>query len=330
MEPGKSVQRGPLFPRFFLLRRTILICCLLAHEVGQRQAARLRDEPMNDAPIAVFDSGLGGLTVVRAIHQALPRETIVYFGDTARVPYGTKSSRTVLQFAEQDCQFLLQFEPKLVVVACNTASALALSELSGRVHVPLLGVVEPGASEGVRQAAGGAIAVLATEATVASGAYLKAIQDLSPRTAVTQQRCPSLVPLIEEGRDATDPILRMLLDEYLDGIRPLKPAVVLLGCTHYPLVSDAVAQLMPGSKIVDSADATARQVRQWLIGDDALSGSRVSGRLRCYVSDNPQRFREVGARFLGSAYGGIRDVTWVTPEQFFNEAVLPTGAANRF
>lgn len=285
---------------------------------------------MNDSPIAVFDSGLGGLTVVRAIHEVLPRETIVYFGDTARVPYGTKSSRTVLQFAEQDCQFLLQFEPKLVVVACNTASALALRDLAGKVQVPLLGVVEPGAAAAVRQAEGRPIAVLATEATVASGAYLKAIQDLSPRTAVTQQRCPSLVPLIEEGRDSQDPILRMLLDEYLEGIRPLKPAVIVLGCTHYPLVTEAIADLIPGAAIVDSADATARQVRQFLLSEDALSGSRVSGRLRCYVSDNPQRFREVGARFLGPAYGGIRDVTWVTPEQFFNEAVLPTGAASRF
>lgn len=275
---------------------------------------------MNQQPIAVFDSGLGGLTVVRALQQHLPGEEIVYFGDTARVPYGTKSSRTVLQFAEQDCQFLLQFDPKLVVVACNTASALALGELAARFPVPMLGVVEPGASEAVRHAQGRPIAVLATEATVSSGAYLQAIQKLAPRTAVTQQRCPSLVPLIEEGRPSSDPILRMLLSEYLEDVRPLKPAVVVLGCTHYPLVGEAIAEMMPDARVVDSADATARRARSTLTDLDALSPSNRRGRLRCYVSDNPQRFREVGGRFLGQP---IRDVTWVTPEQFFNDAVLP-------
>ncbi len=274
---------------------------------------------MNNQPIAVFDSGLGGLTVVRALQQHLPNETIYYFGDTARVPYGTKSSRTVLQFAEQDCQFLLQFDPKLVVVACNTASALALTELSSRFSVPMLGVVEPGAEEAVRCAQGRAIAVLATEATVSSGAYLQAIQAQSPRTAVTQQRCPSLVPLIEEGRSSNDPILRMLLEEYLEDVRPLKPAVVVLGCTHYPLVGDVIAEMMPAARVVDSADATARRACRLLGELDALASSEERGRLHCYVSDNPQRFREIGGRFLGRP---IRDVTWVTPEQFFNDAVL--------
>lgn len=276
---------------------------------------------MSDQPIAVFDSGLGGLTVVRAIGRHLPGETIVYFGDTARVPYGSKSQQTILQFSEQNCQFLLQFDPKLIVVACNTASALALRDLESRVSVPLVGVIEPGASEAVFRARGGPIAVLATEATVASGAYLKAIQQLSPRTSVMQRRCPSLVPLIEEGRPASDPILRMLAAEYLEDVRPLNPAVVLLGCTHYPLVQDAVAELMPGAEVVDSADATARQIKTMLAAEGNLSGRSTGGRLRCYVSDNPQRFREVGARFLGSAYGGIRDVAWVTPEQFFHESV---------
>ncbi len=280
---------------------------------------------MNEQPIAVFDSGLGGLTVVRALGRHLPGESIVYFGDTARVPYGSKSPQTVLQFAEQDCQFLLQFDPKLVVVACNTATALALNDLIPRVPIPLLGVIEPGAADAVRRAGGRAIAVLATEATVASGAYLQAIHALSPGTAVMQRQCPSLVALIEEGRPAEDPVLRMLVSEYLENVIPLHPAVILLGCTHYPLVEPVIAELMPAARIVDSADATARRVRQMLIDDDALSARGAGGRLRCYVSDNPQRFREVGGRFLGSAYGGIRDVAWVTPEQFCNEAAVLGG-----
>ncbi|GMU24375.1 MAG: glutamate racemase [Phycisphaerae bacterium] len=279
---------------------------------------------MSTQPIGVFDSGLGGLTVVRALQQHLPGENIVYFGDTARVPYGTKSSQTVFQFAEQDCHFLLRFNPKMVIVACNTASALALNDLYGRIPVPLLGVVEPGAAAAVQAAAGRAIAVLATESTVSSGAYPRAIQLLAPDTPVVQQRCPSLVSLIEEGRPCDDPILRLLLDEYLDGVRWLRPAVVLLGCTHYPLVGSAIAELMAGSTVIDSADATARRAKAMLTDLDALSCAAGKGRLRCYVSDNPQRFREIGGRFLGHA---IRDVTWVTPEQFFNENLLNTDEA---
>ncbi len=278
---------------------------------------------MNDRPVAVFDSGLGGLTVVRALGDRLPNETIVYFGDTARVPYGTKSSQTVLQFAEQDLHFLMRFDPKLVIIACNTASALALDELASRVPVPLLGVVKPGAAEAVRRSQGRAVAILATESTVASEAYPRAIHALAPHLPVTQRRCPSLVSLIEEGRSGDDPILRMLLTEYLEGVRQLDPAVVLLGCTHYPLVAPAVAELMPGATVVDSADATARAARDVLVRQGVLSLSTAGGRLRCYVSDNPQRFREVGGRFLGWP---IRDVTWVTPEQFFHESMLAAAA----
>jgi len=281
----------------------------------------VKDEPMNDQPIAVFDSGLGGLTVVRALQEQLPNEAIVYFGDTARVPYGTKSSRTVAQFAEQDCHFLMRFDPKLVIVACNTASALALDELSVKVEVPLLGVVEPGAKAAVRRSHGSRIAVLATESTVASEAYPRAIEALSPDTPVTQRHCPSLVSMIEEGRSSDDPILKMLLNEYLDGIRQLDPAVVLLGCTHYPLIADAVAEFMPHAGVVDSADATAREAQKMLTELDALSSSATKGRLQCYVSDNPQRFREVGGRFLNQP---IREVTWITPEQFFHEDLLPS------
>lgn len=277
---------------------------------------------MNDQPIAVFDSGLGGLTVVRALQKILPNETIIYFGDTARVPYGIKSSRTIVQFAEQDIRFLLRFDPKLVVAACNTASALALDEVMPDFSVPLLGVVKPGAAAAVQQSEGRPIAVLATESTVASEAYRRAIGELDEHLPVTQKACPSLVPLIEEGRTSDDPILRMLLAEYLEDVRDLDPAVVLLGCTHYPLVQSAVSGLMPDAQVVDSAASTARAVHRLLAADDALSSSSVRGRLRCYVSDNPQRFREVGSRFLGES---ICNVTWISPEQFFHENLLPAG-----
>jgi len=272
---------------------------------------------MSPQPIAVFDSGLGGLTVVRALRRHLPHEPVIYFGDTARVPYGNKSSPTVEQFAAQNCRFLLRFDPKVVVVACNTASALALEGLRRRFDVPLVGVVEPGAAEAVRQARRGGVAVLAPEATVASEAYPKAIRAIDPTLPVIQQQCPSLVALIEEGRSAEDPILLMLLGEYLEGVRRLDPSVILLGCTHYPLVADAVRKLMPQALVVDSAEATARAVKDRLTAAGTLWGASEPGRLHCYVSDNPQRFRAVGERFLGHP---IRDVTWVTPEQFFEES----------
>jgi glutamate racemase len=272
---------------------------------------------MSSQPIAVFDSGLGGLTVVRALRQHLPHESVVYFGDTARVPYGNKSSPTVEQFAAQNCRFLLRFDPKLVIVACNTASALALPSLKQRFQVPMIGVIEPGAAEAVLHARRGGVAVLATEATVASETYPKAIRAIDPTLPVIQQQCPSLVALIEEGRPETDTILLMLLGEYLEGARRLDPSVILLGCTHYPLVTEAIRKLMPQVRVVDSADATARAVKAQLADADALSASTQPGRLHCYVSDNPQRFRAVGERFLGYP---IRDVTWITPEQFFEQA----------
>ncbi|HOA75498.1 MAG TPA: glutamate racemase [Phycisphaerae bacterium] len=274
---------------------------------------------MSDQPIAVFDSGLGGLTVVRSLQQHLPGETLVYFGDTARVPYGTKTSKTVLQFAVQNCDFLLRFNPKLIIVACNTASALALDDLIPRMPVPLLGVVKPGAVAAVERSAGRGIAVLATEATVASEAYPRAIHALDPNIPVIQRQCPSLVSLIEEGRSSDDDILRRLLAEYLETVKRLDPAVILLGCTHYPLVAPAVADLMPAATVVDSADATAAAARTLLTEMNALTTRTGHGKLHCYVSDNPQRFREVGGRFLGQP---IREVTWVSPEQFFHEHTL--------
>ena len=274
---------------------------------------------MNDQPIAVFDSGLGGLTVVRALQQVLPAERIIYFGDTARVPYGTKTSQTVLQFAEQDCDFLLRFKPKLMIVACNTASALALEDLVSRVPVPLLGVVKPGATAAVAQADKRGIAVLATEATVSSEAYPKAISALSPHLPVVQRACPSLVSMIEEGRGAEDPILRALLREYLETLTHLDPSVVLLGCTHYPLVAPAIAEFLPRAKVVDSAEATAAAALAWIDEHDARGGPAAGADLQCFVSDNPARFGVVGSRFLGRQ---MRPAIWVTPEQFFNEHTL--------
>ena len=271
---------------------------------------------MSTDPIAVFDSGLGGLSVVRHLRQLLPHEDLVYFGDTARIPYGTKSRPTVVQFALETARFLLQFEPKLIVAACNTASALALEVLQRDLPVPVIGVVEPGARAAARLAAGRPVAIIGTEATIASAAYLKAIRALVPEQPVIAQACPLFVPLVEEGRDCDDPIVRLAVDTYLAPLRTQNIHVIVLGCTHYPLLRPAIAACMgPDVHIVDSGRETSLAVQRHLAQHDSLSSAGTGGNMRCYVSDNPARFRQVGSRFLNEA---IEHVEWVEPERYVN------------
>jgi glutamate racemase len=276
-------------------------------------------------PIGVFDSGIGGLTVVAELRRRLPGEEIVYFGDTARVPYGIKSADTVTRFAREDCAFLLRFEPKLIVVACNTASANALPAIEEWLDVPVCGVVEPGAAAAVAAAEGRTVAVIATEATISSDAYRKAIQRRRPELPVVQQACPLLVPLVEEGRHPDDRVVQLVLSEYLAPLRALSPRVLVLGCTHYPLLKPAMASVLGGQTVlVDSAEQTAACVAEMLAESGSLSGQGSGGKLKCYVSDNPHRFQAVGSRFLGEP---ITDVVWVSPELFFAETsqTIPGG-----
>lgn len=272
--------------------------------------------------IGVFDSGIGGLTVVRELRRRLPGEDIVYFGDTARVPYGIKTSETVTRFARQNCEFLLRFDPKLIVVACNTASAAALPELEAVLPVPVCGVVQPGAKEAVLQSEGGTIAVIATEATIASDAYRRAIKRYDSHARVVQRPCPLFVPIAEEGRTCADPIVLAVVRDYLDPIVRLEPRVLVLGCTHYPLLRDAIIEVAGGDiRLVDSGEQTAKAVVDRLSARGILSGREEAGSLVSYVSDNPQRFRELGQRFLSHP---IVDVTWVSPEQFYAQEFAQT------
>lgn len=265
--------------------------------------------------IGVFDSGIGGLTVVRELRRRLPHEDIVYFGDTARVPYGIKSSDTVTRFARETCEFLLRFDPKMVVVACNTASAAALQALEAALPVPCCGVVEPGAREAVLRADGRTIAVIATEATINSDAYRRAMKRYQPDSRVVQKPCPLFVPLAEEGRGCDDPITQAVVRDYLDPIVRLDPRVMVLGCTHYPLLKEAIAEVTGADiALLDSGEQTARAVVSRLRSSGALASRFEPGKLSCYVSDNPQRFRELGQRFLDQP---VVDVTWISPEQFY-------------
>jgi glutamate racemase len=271
----------------------------------------------NSSPIGVFDSGLGGLTVARAIRALLPRESIAYFGDTARLPYGTKSAATVHRFTRQCLRFLMSMHPKMLVVACNTASALALDKLRGEFSVPVIGVLEPGARAAVDVAAHDTrpgskrVGLIATEATIASNAYQLAIRALDPRVQVIGRACPLLVPLIEEGREPTDIVVDLVLREYLQPFLEWNTSSMILGCTHYPLFASAIqTALGDGVQLIDSAEQTALVVRRELDTMQARSASS-GGRLICYVTDQGQRFERLASRFLGESVG---QPVWVTPE----------------
>ncbi len=273
--------------------------------------------------IAVFDSGLGGLSVVRHLRKLLPQEDILYFGDTARVPYGSKSRQTVVTFALEDARFLMQFEPKLVVVACNTASAFAIKELERELPVPVVGCVVPGARAAVNVPGDGAIAILGTEGTISSGAYPAAIAQIAPAREVVQKACPLFVPLVEEGRGCDDEIVRLTARTYLEPLRARGVKCVVLGCTHYPLLRETIAGCLgPDVTLIDSGRETSLEVRRTLAEHDGLFPSGRIGSMHCYVSDNPARFKAVGSRFLEQE---ITHVEFVEPERYISSGLLERG-----
>lgn len=262
---------------------------------------------MNNRPIGVFDSGLGGLTVVRELRAAMPDEDIVYLGDSARVPYGIKSLETVRRFALEDAGFLLRFNPKLLVVACNTASAAAIDVLRDKSPIDVVDVIHPGVSAALERT-DGAIGVIATEATISSGAYERAIHARDSRREVIPAACPLLVPIVEEGRSQDDPIVLHVLGDYLHDLQRRRPGAMILGCTHYPLLEVAIAKLMgPSTQIVNSAHATALEVHRRLCETDLQKQSR-GGSLRCFTTDNPQRFAKLGQRFGGEKIKDVKRV----------------------
>ena len=270
-----------------------------------------------DLPIGIFDSGVGGLTVYRALHERLPRERFVYLGDTARVPYGTKSLATVERYAVENARFLEAHGVKLLVVACNTASALALPVIRASVRVPVVGVIEPGARAAVEASAGKRIGVVATEATVRSGAYACAIRELAPEAEVTERACPLFVSLAEEGWAETD-VARAVAEEYLRGLREGGVSAVVLGCTHYPILRRVIQEALgEGVRLIDSGEAAARAVESVVekeglrrTATQELRDLREAGahaRFLCddldhfYVTDAAERFAHVAERFLGAA-----------------------------
>lgn len=263
---------------------------------------------MHDAPIAIFDSGVGGLTVAAAIAERLPEERLVYLGDTARLPYGTKSAETVTRYAVQATRTLMHFNPKMIVVACNTASAVALPVLTAAYEkTPVLGVVEPGARAAVAASRDGMIGVIATEGTVRGGAYVRAIHALKPNANIVQRACPLFVSLAEEGW--TDgPVPELAAQKYLSDIFKDvgRPDTLVLGCTHFPVLTGPIKKAVgPDVTLVDSAATTAREVER-LLDDQVLRRFGDAVAPVFLGTDAPDRFASVGSLFFGRT---------ITPDQ---------------
>ena len=260
-----------------------------------------------ERPIGVFDSGIGGLTVVRALTQCLPRENIVYFGDTARVPYGSKSPQVVREYAAQDVDFLISKDVKMVVVACNTVSAVALDVVQKRANVPVVGVILPGAARAVAASQGRRVGIIGTTATVGSRAYSHAIRQIDKTIQVFARPCPLFVPLAEEGW-MDHPVTALVAKEYLFPLKLEHIDTLILGCTHYPVLRAAIAAAIGNDvTLIDSGEAAAGDVVSVLDREGLRNTNRQRPNLQFFVSDVPEKFTEVGERFLGQRMGKVRN-----------------------
>lgn len=253
----------------------------------------------SEDPIGLFDSGVGGLTVMKQLLKVLPCENYVYFGDTARLPYGEKSPETIIRYSLENAAFLLENKIKLLVVACNTASAYALDELQGLYDIPVVGVIEPGADRTVGMSKTGRIAVLGTRATIRSQAYREAILKRAPTFEVISIACPLLVPLVEE-QYILHPATKLIVQEYLKPLKGSGVDTILLGCTHYPLLREVIEEVLGADVIiVDSANSCAEKVIEVLAEKNLQSSSQESIDPRYFVSDDAKKFQQLGERFLG-------------------------------
>lgn len=258
--------------------------------------------------IGIFDSGVGGLTVLKEITKVLPQEDTIYLGDTARVPYGTKSPETVIRYALQITSFLVSRDIKLLVVACNTASAVSLEVLKKEFPIPIVGVIEPGARRAAAVTKTGKVGVIGTEATIRSSAYAKAIKRINPVIEVITRACPLFVPLAEEGW-VDNEVARLAAKTYLQDLKEAEVDTLVLGCTHYPLLKQIIGEAMgDGVSLVDSAAETAHTVAEILRSSGSLRPSSEKGNHHYFVTDVPAGFIKVGNRFLGGKLGDVYQV----------------------
>jgi glutamate racemase len=259
--------------------------------------------------IGIFDSGVGGLTVLKEIFKALPQEDTIYLGDTARVPYGTKSPETVTRYAHEITSFLVKRDIKLLVAACNTASAVSLDSLKNRFDLPIVGVIEPGARRAASVTKSRKVGVIGTEGTIRSSAYAKAIKRINPEIEVITQACPLFVPLAEEGW-VDNEVTRLTARTYLHGLKEEGVDTLVLGCTHYPILKGIIAEVMgEGVTLVDSAEETACTVAAILSDGNLLRPSSEKGNHHYFVTDVPAGFIRVGNRFLGGRLGDVHQIS---------------------
>ena len=256
---------------------------------------------MDTRPIGVFDSGLGGLTAVRALRRILPEEDLIYFGDTSRVPYGGRSKETILKYARQDVHFLRSFDLKAILVACGTVSTTSLSALQAENDLPIVGVVDPTARRAVAVSAEGKIGMIATLASVRSGAYERAIAALNPGAEVTSRPCPLLVPLVENGRiHPGDVVIETVIREYLAPLQAAGVDTLILGCTHYPLLEEIIGGVMgPGVTLVSAGEESAFALKRALNQQNLRADATHSGTADFTVSDHVEDFERIASLFLG-------------------------------
>lgn len=260
---------------------------------------------MDERPIGVFDSGLGGLTAVREIRSILPFENIIYFGDTSRVPYGGRSQEILLKYARQDIHFLRSFDIKALLVACGTVSTTALPTLEKESDLPILGVVEPACRQALAVTRNKRVGLIATAASVRSGAYERTIAAMDGGVTVIARACPLFVPLVENGRYRVgDSVIETVAREYLEPLKAEGIDTLILGCTHYPLLKDVIANVMgPGVALIDSGEESAKELQRLLTASDSLGEPQGGGAIYC-VSDRVEDFQRLASRFLGEDVAG--------------------------
>ncbi len=269
----------------------------------------MRGDVNSAAPIGVFDSGIGGLTVVRELMRQLPNESIIYFGDTARVPYGPKSPETVLRYSREITSFLLEQGVKAMVVACNTATAHALPALKAEYDLPIVGVIEPGSRAAARTTKTYRVGVIGTQGTIKSRAYERAIEAVSPNAEIFALACPLFVPLAEEGWLDTE-ATRLIAHEYLDPMAKADVDTLVLGCTHYPLLKSVIGSVVGRDvRLIDSAAETAAETASVLRERGITHTATNAARYRFIASDAPEQFLRVGQRFLGASIDRVETVT---------------------
>ena len=261
---------------------------------------------MDNRPIGVFDSGLGGLTAMRRLVEAMPNEDIIYLGDTGRVPYGGRSRDTIIRYARQDIEFLLGYDIKAIVVACGTVSTVALDTVSTEYDTPIFGVVEPTAWKAAQLSSNGRIGIIGTVNSVDSGAYDRAIHHFRPDCRTFSKACPLFVPLVENGRvNRGDKVIELVVEEYLAGLKAEGVDTLILGCTHYPLLSDVIRDFMgPDVNLVSPGEETAEYLIKKLRQQDALAEPRRRGRHKYYATDNTEGFGRLASLFMASDISG--------------------------